>query len=172
MRKEFGGCAGNIAYNLRMLGERAADHGDGGQRFRAYAVLAGQTGRSELYQQFAERLTAQAYITTDLDDNQITAFHPGAMDYSHQNQVPADAGITLGMISPDGRQGMIDHARNSPQPVFRLFSIRARGCRCSTVRAAALHRSGDMGCGQRLRRADAAGTHRLVWPNWRPRSMR
>ncbi|MBT8443444.1 MAG: carbohydrate kinase family protein, partial [Gammaproteobacteria bacterium] len=57
-----------------------------------------------------DALTAQAYITTDLDDNQITAFHPGAMDYSHENSVPADAGVTIGMVSPDGRQGMIDHA--------------------------------------------------------------
>jgi len=56
-------------------------------------------------------LTAQAYITTDLDDNQITAFHPGAMDHSHENRVPTDAGVTLGMVSPDGRQGMIEHAR-------------------------------------------------------------
>ena len=66
---------------------------------------------SRYISQVSGTFTAQAYITTDLDDNQITAFHPGAMDHSHINSVPTEDGISIGMISPDGRQGMIDHAR-------------------------------------------------------------
>jgi adenosine kinase len=112
IRKEFGGCAGNIAYNLRLLGEQPTIMATVGDDFLIYAD---RLRENSLEQHFISTidgtLTAQAYITTDLDDNQITAFHPGAMDYSHQNTVPTDSGITLGMISPDGRQGMIDHAQ-------------------------------------------------------------
>jgi adenosine kinase len=111
VRQEFGGCAGNVAYNLKLLGEEPLIMATVGRDFDAYrAWLERQSVQSRFVQQFDDCLTAQAYITTDLDDNQLTAFHPGAMDNSHLNQVPADAGIQLGMISPDGRQGMIDHA--------------------------------------------------------------
>ncbi len=112
MRKEFGGCAGNIAYNLNMLGGSGyamATVGDDFDNYRGW--LEGKQLDSRYISQVAGTFTAQAYITTDLDDNQITAFHPGAMDHSHINAIPAEDGITLGMISPDGRQGMIDHAR-------------------------------------------------------------
>jgi len=112
MRKEFGGCAGNIAYNLSMLGGSGyamATVGDDFDNYRNW--LFSKQLDSRFISQVAGSFTAQAYITTDLDDNQITAFHPGAMDHSHINPVPTDAGITLGMVSPDGRQGMIDHAR-------------------------------------------------------------
>jgi len=112
MRRELGGCAGNIAYNLRLLGEQPAIMATVGEDFPAYAE---RLRANELDQRFIRTidgtLTAQAYITTDLDDNQITAFHPGAMDHAHLNEVPTDAGITLGLVSPDGRQGMIEHAR-------------------------------------------------------------
>jgi adenosine kinase len=111
MRKEFGGCAGNIAYNLNMLGGSGfamATVGDDFGNYRGW--LENKQLDSRYISQVSGTFTAQAYITTDLDDNQITAFHPGAMDHSHINSVPADDGITLGMISPDGRQGMIDHA--------------------------------------------------------------
>jgi adenosine kinase len=112
MRKEFGGCAGNIAYNLRLLGEQPNIMATVGDDFPIYAD---RLRANALEQQFISTidgtLTAQAYITTDLDDNQITAFHPGAMDHSHQNKVPTDVGITMGMVSPDGRQGMIEHAQ-------------------------------------------------------------
>jgi len=111
MRKEFGGCAGNVAYNLSALGGDPLIMATVGTDFGAYANRLELLG---LDARFVRRvdgaLTAQAYITTDLDDNQITAFHPGAMDYSHQNRVPVDAGVTIGMVSPDGRQGMIEHA--------------------------------------------------------------
>ncbi len=112
MRKEFGGCAGNIAYNLRLLGEQPTIMATVGTDFPVYAErLSAQAAEQRYINTIDGALTAQAYITTDLDDNQITAFHPGAMDYSHQNKVPTDAGISMGMVSPDGRQGMIDHAQ-------------------------------------------------------------
>ena len=83
-----------------------------GNDFAAYGDwLAKQSLDTRYIRAVASTLTAQAYITTDLDDNQITAFHPGAMDHSHTSDVPTDAGVTVGMISPDGRQGMIDHAQ-------------------------------------------------------------
>ena len=111
MRKEFGGCAGNIAYNLRMLGGNPLIMATVGTDFGAYSELLSRYSLDEEFiAEIPDTFTAQAYITTDLDDNQITAFHPGAMDYSHQNAVPVDAGVTIGMISPDGRQGMLEHA--------------------------------------------------------------
>ena len=112
MRKEFGGCAGNIAYNLNLLGGQGHAMATVGDDFAAYrSWLAKQSLDMRYIREVASTLTAQAYITTDLDDNQITAFHPGAMDHSHISDVPTDAGVTVGMISPDGRQGMIDHAQ-------------------------------------------------------------
>ena len=111
MRKEFGGCAGNIAYNLRQLGEEPLIMATVGDDFPVYAErLQANTIDQRYIRSVDATLTAQAYITTDLDDNQITAFHPGAMDHAHLNEIPTDAGITLGMISPDGRQGMIEHS--------------------------------------------------------------
>jgi adenosine kinase len=111
MRQELGGCAGNIAYNLKMLGSEPLAMATVGRDFGRYRERIRERGLSERYlTEIPDALTAQAYITTDLDDNQITAFHPGAMDHSHVNAVPRDAGITIGMISPDGRQGMIEHA--------------------------------------------------------------
>lgn len=111
MRKEFGGCAGNVAYNLQALGGDPLIMATVGSDFDAYAARLAQLVLDTRYVlTIDDTLTAQAYITTDLDDNQITAFHPGAMDYSHRNSVPLDAGVTLGMVSPDGRQGMIEHA--------------------------------------------------------------
>jgi adenosine kinase len=111
MRQEFGGCAGNIAYNLRLLGEEPLVMATVGRDFGRYRERFRQYGIGERYlTEIPTALTAQAYITTDLDDNQITAFHPGAMDHAHVNRVPAAGGIRIGMISPDGRQGMIEHA--------------------------------------------------------------
>lgn len=111
LRKEFGGCAGNIAYNLGLLGGKGYAMATVGEDFSAYQTwLEQQVIDSRYLRAVPGTLTAQAYITTDLDDNQITAFHPGAMDHAHTQIVPTDAGIALGMVSPDGRQGMIDHA--------------------------------------------------------------
>jgi adenosine kinase len=111
LRREFGGCAGNVAYNLRLLGGAplimatvGADFG----RYRDWLVAEGHDLRHVT--EVPGTLTAQAYITTDLDDNQITAFHPGAMDEAHRNRVPTDGSIRIGIVSPDGRQAMIEHA--------------------------------------------------------------
>jgi adenosine kinase len=110
MRREFGGCAGNIAYNLKLLGGEPLPMGTVGNDFERYAGWMDQNGISREYVKLVpDAYTAQAYITTDLDDNQITAFHPGAMSFSHQQDVPA--GVKIGTVSPDGRDGMLLHAR-------------------------------------------------------------
>ncbi|MCP4002471.1 MAG: carbohydrate kinase family protein [Gammaproteobacteria bacterium] len=112
LRREFGGCAGNIAYNLGLLGGEGYAMATVGDDFVAYQDWLNKQKIDGRYIRGVEAtLTAQAYITTDLDDNQITAFHPGAMDHSHISDIPTDAGISIGMVSPDGRQGMIQHAR-------------------------------------------------------------
>lgn len=111
MRREYGGCAGNIAYNLKLLAGNGKPMGAVGSDFGPYAQWMDQTGVSREYlTQVDDTYTAQAFITTDLDDNQITAFHPGAMNHSHDAKIPLDDGISLGLISPDGRDGMIQHA--------------------------------------------------------------
>ncbi len=111
LRREFGGCAANIAYNLTLLGGDALPMGTVGMYFAPYADWLDQHGIARRHiLQIDDAYTAQAFITTDQDDNQITAFHPGAMNYAHQVQVADAEGVTLGIVSPDGRQGMIDHA--------------------------------------------------------------
>ena len=111
LRREFGGCAGNIAYNMKLLGAPGAAMATVGQDFAPYADWMDSHQLSREYlTEIPGAFTGQAYITTDMDDNQITAFHPGAMGEAHCNIVPTDAGITLGIISPDGRDGMIQHA--------------------------------------------------------------
>jgi adenosine kinase len=111
LRREFGGCAGNIAWNLQMLGGDPRIMATVGEDFDGYRERLVAAGISlEHVTEVAGTLTAQAYITTDLDDNQITAFHPGAMDHSHVNVVPAESGITVGIVAPDGRAGMVDHS--------------------------------------------------------------
>ncbi|RDH86750.1 MAG: carbohydrate kinase family protein [endosymbiont of Escarpia spicata] len=111
MRREFGGCAGNIAYNLKMLGGDGKPAGTVGEDFGPYAEWMDECGISREYLKVIENAyTAQAYITTDKDDNQITAFHPGAMNNAHEIDVTEAEGCTIGMVSPDGRQGMVDHA--------------------------------------------------------------
>jgi len=111
LRREFGGCAGNIAYNLKLLGEDPLPMGTVGDDFRPYAEWMDSHGIDRKYLRVVDNsYTAQAFITTDQDDNQITAFHPGAMNESHLNKTGDASGITIGIISPDGRQGMFDHA--------------------------------------------------------------
>jgi len=112
MRREFGGCAGNIAYNLNLLGGAALPMGTVGMDFAPYAEWMDQCDIPRTHITTVNKTyTAQAFITTDVDDNQITAFHPGAMSFSHQNQVYQAQGATIGIISPDGREGMIEHAK-------------------------------------------------------------
>jgi len=111
LRREFGGCAGNIAYNLNMLGGDALPMGTVGTDFASYAEWMDSCGIFRTHVTTIDHsYSAQAFITTDTDDNQITAFHPGAMNYSHQNKVSQAKDVTIGIISPDGRQGMIEHA--------------------------------------------------------------
>ncbi|MCP5433875.1 MAG: carbohydrate kinase family protein [Chromatiaceae bacterium] len=111
MRRNFGGCAGNIAFNLQLLGGDGLPMGTVGSDFAPYAQwLDSHAIRRDALLEIAGSYTAQAYITTDQDDNQITAFHPGAMNFAHENRVDEFSGVTLGMVSPDGRLGMVEHA--------------------------------------------------------------
>ena len=111
LRREFGGCAANIAYNLRLLGDAGYPMATVGHDFGPYRDWLRQRGVPlDHVRQLGDAWTAVCYITTDLADNQITAFHPGAMEQAHLNKVPADAGIRWGMVSPDGRQAMLEHA--------------------------------------------------------------
>ena len=113
LRREFGGTAGNIAYNLKMLGGEPLPMATVGKDFASYNEWLDKLGISREYiKTIPEAYTAQAYITTDLDDNQITAFHPGAMSQAHTQDVHAAirAGATIGTVSPDGRDAMILHA--------------------------------------------------------------
>ena len=112
MRRNFGGCAGNIAYNLMLLGGKGIPMATVGEDFMPYARWMDDKGVSRAgLREVAGEFTAQAFITTDQDDNQITAFHPGAMNYSHLNEVSDHSEIKIGIVSPDGRQGMIEHAQ-------------------------------------------------------------
>ena len=111
MRREFGGCAGNIAYNLKLLGDVGYPMATVGRDFGMYADWMKKTGVPADYVKLIEsEHTAQAFITTDQDNNQITAFHPGAMQLSHQNKVSSAKDISIGIVAPDGRDGMIQHA--------------------------------------------------------------
>ena len=111
LRREFGGTAGNIAYNLNLLGGDALPMATVGHDFGAYAEWMDKQGISRKFLKVVpDSYTAQAYITTDLDDNQITAFHPGAMNHAHVQKIPAK-GVKIGTVSPDGRDGMIQHAQ-------------------------------------------------------------
>jgi adenosine kinase len=111
MRREFGGCAGNIAYNLKMLGGEPVMMATVGDDYAPYAARFEQLNLTQQHvQHIPDTFTAQAFITTDLADNQITAFHPGAMNFSHLNSVKDTRDIRLGIIAPDGRDGMLQHA--------------------------------------------------------------
>ncbi len=112
LRREFGGCAGNIAYNLAALGGEpiivaavGADGGDYLARLRSWGAT------TEHVREVAEAFTAQAFIITDTDNNQITAFHPGAMQWAHETAVPTRTDLRIAIIAPDGRSAMLDHAR-------------------------------------------------------------
>ena len=117
MRREFGGCAGNIAYNLKLLGGEPLPMATVGTDFEPYATWMDECGISRKHMKVVEgSYTGQAFITTDMDANQITAFHPGAMSYSHLNEVSDADGVAMGVISPDSRAGMI-------QTPTRLVSV-------------------------------------------------
>jgi len=111
LRRDFGGCAGNIAYSLKLLGGNpkpmamlGADGGDYLARLQQLGIDTCFVGKAD------DTYTAQAMIMTDLDNNQITAFHPGAMMQAHHNRIGPDAGAQIGIIAPDGRDAMLQHA--------------------------------------------------------------
>lgn len=112
MRREFGGCAGNIAYNLQMIGGAPLIMAAVGDDYQPYAHRLEKLNLVQTHiKPVKDTFTAQAFITTDLADNQITAFHPGAMNFSHHNHVADAKDIGLGIVSPDGRDGMLQHAQ-------------------------------------------------------------
>ena len=111
MRREFGGCAGNIAYNLKLLGGDPVPMATVGQDFGPYREHFVEQGINLSQVKVIDELfTPQAFITTDHDNNQITAFHPGAMARSHENHVKDVPGVSLGLVGPDGRDGMLQNA--------------------------------------------------------------
>jgi adenosine kinase len=111
LRREFGGCAGNIAYNLKLLGDVGLPMATVGRDFAPYREWLARSGVPTDHVRVIDgELTAQAFITTDLADNQITAFHPGAMQHAHLNRVSEARDIAIGIVAPDGREGMIAHA--------------------------------------------------------------
>jgi adenosine kinase len=113
MRREFGGCAGNIAYNLKLLGGDPLIMATIGQDGAAYLErLAGQEIRTDCIRLVPDAFTAQAFITTDASNHQLTAFHPGAMMSSHLNQVEQAGKVDIAIIAPDGREGMLQHAKD------------------------------------------------------------
>jgi adenosine kinase len=113
LRREWGGCAGNIGYNLKLLGGEPLVMATVGDDADPYLHRLDDLGLPRTHvRQVPGTLTAQAFITTDLDDNQITAFHPGAMNFSHQNRIGAELDIGLAIVAPDGREGMVQHVRD------------------------------------------------------------
>jgi adenosine kinase len=116
LRREFGGVAGNIAYNLKLLGGDPYPMGAVGDDFGAYQRHLDQHGISTRYvKHLTGNYTPQAYITTDQEDNQITAFHPGAMEYSYMNRVADTNDMKIGIIAPDGKQAMMQHSEDFPK---------------------------------------------------------
>jgi len=111
MRREFGGCAGNIAFNLHMLGGKPLPMATVGHDFKPYAEWMDKFNIPRTHvKELDKTYTGQAFITTDQDANQITAFHPGAMSFAHENKVEDAESVSIGIVSPDGRDGMIAHA--------------------------------------------------------------
>jgi len=109
MRREFGGCAGNIAYNLKLLGGQPQPVATVGGDAEDYLKRFTQFGIDTQYLRvLPEMFTAQCFITTDLDDNQISAFHPGAMDRSADNIV-GEHQARWAIVAPDSKAGMLAH---------------------------------------------------------------
>lgn len=128
----FGGCAGNIAYNLKLLGGDPLIMATIGDDAGPYLNRLDDLGLARDHVRVVPgNFTAQAFITTDLDDNQITAFHPGAMNFSHYNSVADAKNATLAIVAPDGRDGMLNTRVTSPPRACPSSSIPASSYRCS-----------------------------------------
>ena len=111
MRREFGGCAGNIAYNLKLLGGEPVPMATVGQDFAPYREWFASLGITlDQVREIPDTFTAQGFVITDQDNNQIWGFHPGAMSFSQQTRVDDVADVALGIVAPDGREGMLEHA--------------------------------------------------------------
>ena len=111
LRKEFGGCAGNIAYNLKLLGIEPIITATVGQDFDVYGSWLEKNGISKDAIKIIDNMyTAQCFITTDSNNNQLTSFHPGAMDEGHKNPIALTNNIEMAIIAPDGKQSTIEHA--------------------------------------------------------------
>jgi len=112
MNRYLGGCAGNIAYTLKLLGGNPRIMATVGEDFGAYSRYLDEQGLSQEHiTVIKDSFTAQAFITTDIDNNQINAFHPGAMNFAHENKISDASDIELGIVGPDGREAMIQHAK-------------------------------------------------------------
>ncbi len=112
MQREFGGCGGNIIYNMKLLGADCLSMGTVGTDFAAYREWLEKNDIDLRHLRVIDdTYTAQCFITTDLDDNQITSFQVGAMAHSHENKVAMAQGISIGIVAPDGKEGMLQHAR-------------------------------------------------------------
>jgi adenosine kinase len=112
MRREYGGTAGNIAYNLKLLNDDPLLMAAVGQDIAPYLERLKRLGiGAGALKHISGQFTAQAFITTDLDNNQIIAFHPGAMNHSHENRITPELGATLAIVGPDGKEGMQQHSR-------------------------------------------------------------
>ena len=122
MRKEFGGCSGNIAYNLNLLGGHPLPMATVGEDFGPYRKWFNSVGLDQTHVvEIENTYTAQAFLTTDTDNNQIITFHPGAMSYAHKNKIKDAADIGLGIVSPDGREAMIQHAADFAEMGIPFF---------------------------------------------------
>jgi len=112
LRRDFGGCAGNIAYSLKLLGGEPLPMATLGQDGQSYLErLKGLGISTQFIKEVPDSYTAQAMIMTDQDNNQITAFHPGAMNHAHLNVIDASHNIKVAIIAPDGKEAMINHAK-------------------------------------------------------------
>lgn len=122
MNRVMGGCAGNIAYTLKLLGGDPHIMATVGEDFAPYMrwLEENQLPTAGI-KTIVDSFTAQAFITTDLDNNQIIAFHPGAMNFAHQNKVTDIDGIELGIVGPDGRDAMIEHSSQFAQANIPFF---------------------------------------------------
>jgi adenosine kinase len=122
MRREFGGCSGNIAYNLDLLGGTPVPMGTVGEDFEPYRTWMSNIGLDQTHVlEIENSYTAQAFVTTDTDNNQIIAFHPGAMNFAHKNKVSDAADISLGIVAPDGREAMIEHSAQFAEAGIPFF---------------------------------------------------
>ena len=162
LRREFGGCAGNIAYTLKLLGGEpvvlAALGNDGADYLARLKAL--EIGTDSIHVT-ADNYTAQAIIITDAANNQITAFHPGAMQQAHEAGLPARDDLRLAIIGPDGREAMLRRARDLAAAGIPFVFDPGQPRRCSTATTCSHFVSlGELGHGQRLRSEDAVRAHR------------